>query len=61
MTTLPPRTIADLDVKTAVLEQRIRASAGHLAEYRHLLHDADPDSTVPVFVDLTKHQPKGAL
>ena len=25
------------------------ADAGELAEYRHLLYDADPDSTVPAF------------
>lgn len=37
----------------------VPASAGELAEYRHWLHDADPDSTVPVFrVNLTKHQPE---
>ncbi|ARX81604.1 hypothetical protein SMD44_01002 [Streptomyces alboflavus] len=31
------------------------APEGVLAEYRHLLHDADPDSTVPPLrVDLTK-------
>lgn len=31
------------------------ASRGDLFEYRHLLHDADPDSTIPVFrVNLTK-------
>lgn len=32
----------------------IKADPGEQAEYRHLLHDADPDSTVPPFVDLTK-------
>ena len=31
-----------------------RLHEGALAEQRHLLHDADPDSTVPVIrVDLT--------
>lgn len=30
------------------------ASAGELAEMRHLLHDADPDSTIHPFPDLTK-------
>jgi len=25
------------------------ATAGDLAEYRHLLYDADPDATVPAF------------
>lgn len=35
------------------------APDGLLAEYRHLLHDADPDSTVPPLrVDLTKTQPR---
>ncbi|MGW7087613.1 hypothetical protein ACWGH2_29510 [Streptomyces sp. NPDC054871] len=29
----------------------------HAAEYSHLLHDADPDSTIPPFVDLTKGTP----
>lgn len=33
------------------------ATAGDLAEYRHLLHDADPDSTVHPFVDLAKGKP----
>ena len=32
----------------------IKADPGEQAEYRHWLHDADPDSTVPPFVDLTK-------
>lgn len=45
------------NVAALVAQQRqdgpVRATAGHLAEYRHLLHDADPDSTVPPFVDLT--------
>ncbi|WP_327335936.1 hypothetical protein OG384_04675 [Streptomyces sp. NBC_01324] len=30
--------------------------AGLSAEYRHLLYDADPDATVPAFVDLHHHQ-----
>lgn len=35
----------------------VRADAGHLDEYRHLLHDEDPDSTTPAIrVNLTKHQ-----
>lgn len=33
------------------------ADDAHRAEYSHLLHDADPDSTVPPFVDLTKGTP----
>lgn len=41
-----------LDVSQAELEARLRA--GRLAEYGHLLHDADPDSTVPAFPDLDK-------
>lgn len=52
MSALMPRTIADLDVPTAELEARLRS--GRLAEYGHLLHDADADSTVPVFPDLSK-------
>lgn len=30
-------------------------AAGLSAEYRHLLHDADPDATTPAFVDLHHH------
>jgi hypothetical protein len=30
---------------------------GELAEYRHLKHDADPDSTTPAFPDLIKGKP----
>lgn len=33
---------------------------GELAEYRHLLLDADPDSTTRQFVDLTKGKPRRA-
>ena len=60
------------DVKALVARQRVDlsverrqwllahpqpADSGHQAEYRHLLHDADPDSTVPPsVVDLIKHQ-----
>lgn len=29
------------------------AAAGELAEYRHLLHDVDPDSTIPALNDQT--------
>lgn len=47
-----PRGIEALDVPLATLEARLRA--GRLAEYGHLLHDADPDSTVPAFPDLHK-------
>jgi hypothetical protein len=58
-----PRTIDALDVPLADLvaglkrepaEQRI--AAGLAAEYRHLLLDADPDSTTPRFVDLHHHK-----
>lgn len=38
-------------------EHPVHADAAHLAEYSHLLHDADPDSTVPPFVDLNKGTP----
>lgn len=31
------------------------APAGELAEYRHLLYDADPDATTPAFVDIHHH------
>lgn len=50
--TAAQRRIDALDVSTPVLEARLRA--GRLAEYGHWLHDADPDSTVPVFPDLAK-------
>ncbi|MFB7548539.1 hypothetical protein [Streptomyces sp. NPDC056154] len=33
-----------------------RLAAGLAAEYRHLLYDADPDSTVPPLVDLHHHK-----
>lgn len=33
------------------------ADDAHRAEYGHLLHDADPDSTVRPFPDLTKGTP----
>lgn len=46
------RRIDALDVPVADLEARLRA--GRRAEYGHLLHDADPDSTVPTFPDLAK-------
>ncbi|MFD7622077.1 hypothetical protein [Streptomyces sp. NPDC059802] len=32
-----------------------RLAAGLAAEYRHLLYDVDPGSTVPAFVDLHHH------
>ncbi|MFE7237259.1 hypothetical protein [Streptomyces sp. NPDC057580] len=44
--------VADLNREPA--EQRI--AAGLAAEYRHLLLDADPDSTIPRFVDLHHHK-----
>lgn len=45
-------TIANLDVTTEELEQRLRE--GRKAECGHLLHDPDPDSTTPAFPDLDK-------
>jgi hypothetical protein len=50
--TAAQRHIDALDVPTAASEANLRA--GRRAEYGHLLHDADPDSTVPVFPDLAK-------
>jgi hypothetical protein len=36
-------------------EHRVKADPNTRLEYRHWLHDEDPDSTVPAFrVDLTK-------
>jgi hypothetical protein len=35
----------------------IPGTPGELAEYRHLKHDADPDSTTPAFPDLSKGKP----
>ncbi|WUH94613.1 hypothetical protein OG900_33660 [Streptomyces sp. NBC_00433] len=52
MTAPVERRIDALDVPTAVLEASLRA--GRLAEYGHWLHDADEDSTVPTFPDLSK-------
>ncbi|WP_406325872.1 hypothetical protein OG784_13065 [Streptomyces sp. NBC_01617] len=48
--------LADLvaDLKREPAEQRI--AAGLAAEYRHLLLDADPGSTIPRFVDLHHHK-----
>ncbi|MFE9317890.1 hypothetical protein ACFYNV_22725 [Streptomyces albidoflavus] len=57
--TPPPATdltalAADLDASAARMR---RLHEGALAEQRHLLHDADPDSTVPALrVDLTHPQ-----
>lgn len=33
----------------------VPAPPGECAEYRHLLYDADPDATVPAFIDLRHH------
>jgi hypothetical protein len=53
MTPSAPLTIASLDVPVPTLAARLRA--GRRAEQRHLLHDPDPDSTVPALaVSLTK-------
>lgn len=48
----PPPTIADLDVPLDELAAHLRDC--RLAEYAHLLHDADEDSTTPAFPCLTK-------
>ncbi|MEV7492253.1 hypothetical protein AB0O08_16045 [Streptomyces anulatus] len=49
--------IARVDATTAAnaaaRDAQRRAEA--LAENRHLLYDADPDATVPAFVDLHHH------
>ena len=62
--------LARVDVTTEELERRAAlcrsadvltaanqtlAATGAAAENRHLLYDADPDSTVPPFVDLHHH------
>lgn len=45
----PAQQMADLTAR----QRRLRE--GLLAEYRHLLHDEDPDSTVPAIrISLTK-------
>lgn len=59
MTAPTPLTIAALDVPPPVVEEQVAQLAAHLrdcrlAEYAHLLHDADPDSTTPAFPCLTK-------
>ncbi|MEU4502603.1 hypothetical protein [Streptomyces sp. NPDC024089] len=45
---------AAADELTALKAERL--AAGLAAEYRHLLYDADPGSTVPRFVDLHHHK-----
>ncbi|MCX5158139.1 hypothetical protein OOK39_02335 [Streptomyces sp. NBC_00264] len=45
---------AAADELTALKAERL--AAGLAAEYRHLLYDADPGSTVPAFVDLHHHK-----
>ncbi|MFD5027057.1 hypothetical protein [Streptomyces sp. NPDC058373] len=51
MTTNLTTLAADLDAAAARMR---RLYEGALAEQRHLLHDTDPDSTVPALrVDLT--------
>ncbi|MCX4450621.1 hypothetical protein [Streptomyces sp. NBC_01789] len=57
--------IARLDVPLDVVEAAVAriaqqkqpepAPPGLVAEYRHLLYDADPDATVPAFIDLRHH------
>ncbi|MFF5615432.1 hypothetical protein ACFY7B_21170 [Streptomyces albidoflavus] len=52
MTTDLTALAADLDASAARMR---RLHEGALAEQRHLLHDADPDSIVPALrVDLTQ-------
>ncbi|MFJ4738761.1 hypothetical protein [Streptomyces sp. NPDC088775] len=46
--------VAAADELTALKAERF--AAGLAAEYRHLLYDADPGSTVPRFVDLHHHK-----
>ncbi|MFE7395675.1 hypothetical protein [Streptomyces sp. NPDC057557] len=46
--------MAAADRMTALKAKRL--AAGLVAEYRHLLLDADPGSTVPRFVDLHHHK-----
>lgn len=45
-------TTARLDAPLADLEERLRLGA--LLAQRHLLYEADPDSTIPPFVCLDK-------
>jgi hypothetical protein len=45
--------IAQVDAVTAARDSQRMAEAA--AKNRHLLYDADPDSTVPAFVDLHHH------
>ena len=45
---------AAADELTALKAERL--AAGLAAEYRHLLYDADPGSTVPPLVDLHHHK-----
>ncbi|MFF1348453.1 hypothetical protein ACFVZJ_21160 [Streptomyces sp. NPDC058322] len=45
---------AAADELTALKAERL--AAGLAAEYRHLLYDADPGSTVPALVDLHHHK-----
>ncbi|MFI5739106.1 hypothetical protein ACIA9I_12125 [Streptomyces anulatus] len=49
-----------LDVLIAAVDEIAAANAARslaeaTAENRHLLYDADPDATVPAFVDLHHH------
>ncbi|NEB70241.1 hypothetical protein G3I39_24770 [Streptomyces fulvissimus] len=48
-----PVLIAQVDAITAANDSKRAAEA--TAENRHLLYDADPDATVPAFVDLHHH------
>lgn len=42
-------------VDSITAEKRATSAAGAAAENRHLLYDADPDATIPAFVDLHHH------
>lgn len=52
-----PELVRRVDEMAALkTEAQERIAAGLAAEFRHLLYDADPDATVPAFVDLHHHQ-----
>ncbi|MFJ8923925.1 hypothetical protein ACIREK_31160 [Streptomyces sp. NPDC102415] len=49
-----PELIRQVDEMAALKREASRTQA--VAENRHLLYDADPDATVPPFVDLHHHE-----
>ncbi|MEU7066951.1 hypothetical protein [Streptomyces sp. NPDC046161] len=68
----PTPSIARLDVPLAQLDADLQSlrlkretaeclRAGRLAEYSHLLHDADPDASTRPFPDLSKGIPARLL